>query len=125
GHRRSSGYAGRHAIGAHRDHDSGRRGDFYTGELADADKQFRDLNAVERRALAQLVARHPEVQRVGAAQVFADSPDEAIGQAPANLFATRLTFVYVAATAGAFWRSNEIRMAGQRISRMKSVGDRL
>jgi hypothetical protein len=86
---------------------------------------LRDLNAVERRALAQLVAHHPEVQRDGAAQVFADSPDEAIGQAPANLFATGLTFVYLAATAGAFWRSNEIRVAGPRISRMKWVGDRL
>ena len=42
------------------------------------DQQFRDLDAVERGALAQLIADHPEVDAVGGAEVLADSADEAV-----------------------------------------------
>src|SRR5581483_6678423 len=43
-----------------------------------ADQQLGDLDAVERRALAQLISRDPEVERIWIRDVFADTADEAV-----------------------------------------------
>src|SRR3989441_631887 len=43
-----------------------------------ADEELGDLNPVERGALAELVTHHPEVQRIGPAEILADAADVAV-----------------------------------------------